>query len=82
MLDWISANTEFVFRLGLLGFLFGVILMLVDRDFEKRFQNGFIRKAFAMRRREELNIRTEPFGTIFSVLGAGIALLALGLAGS
>ena len=81
--EWISSNTDFVFRMGLFGFLFGVILMLVDKDFEKRFENnGFIRKAFALRMPFPIKVKTEPFGTILSIAGAMVAFLALGLAGS
>ena len=83
MIQWIGANTELVFRIGLFGFLFGVTLMLMDKDFEKRFENnGFIRKAFALKIASRFNIKTEPYGTILSVIGAIIAFLALSLAGS
>ncbi|MCF6302605.1 MAG: hypothetical protein L3J13_05320, partial [Devosiaceae bacterium] len=73
--EWISQNTDLVFRIGLLGFLFGVILMLVDKDFEKRFENsGFIRKAFALRMPFSIKVKTEPFGTILSIAGSGCLL--------
>lgn len=81
--EWISSSTDLVFRMGLFGFLFGVILMLVDKDFEKRFENnGFIRKAFALRMPFPIKVETEPFATILSIVGAMVAFLALGLAGS
>lgn len=83
MTQWIGANTEFVFRIGLFCFLFGIILMLMDKDFEKRFENNsFIRKAFALKISTRFRIKTEPYGTILSVIGVIIAFLALGLAGS
>lgn len=83
MIQWIGTNTELVFRVGLFSFLFGVILMLMDKDFEKRFENNsFIRKAFALKISNRFNIKTEPYGTILSVIGAIIAFMALGLTGA
>ena len=83
MIQWIGNNTELVFRIGLLGFMIGIILMLMDKDFEKRFENNsFIRKAFALKISGRFQVTTEPYGTILSILGAIIAFLALGLAGN
>ena len=76
--QWISQNTELVFRFGLFGFLSGVVLMLIDKDFEKRFENNsFIRKAFALRMPFPVQVKTEPFGTIVSIIGALVIFSAL-----
>ncbi len=81
--QWIGQNSEMLFRTGLFVFLSGVVLMLIDKDFEKRFENnGFIRKAFALRMPFPIKIRTEPFGTILSIVGIVIIFTVMTFAGA
>ncbi len=45
--QFFSSNTEFLFRLGLVMFIFGVILMVIDRDFNDKLEkNSFVAKLF------------------------------------
>lgn len=81
--QWIGQNSDMLFRIGLYGFLFGVILMLIDKDFEKRFENNsFIRKAFALRMPFPIKIKTEPFGTLLSIVGIVIIFTVMTFAGA
>ena len=81
--QWIGSNSELLFRIGLFCFLFGVIIMLLDKDFEKRFENNsFVRKAFALKLPTRIRMKTEPFGTIISIAGIVITFAALGMNGN
>ena len=79
--QFFASNTEFLFRLGLVMFIFGVILMLIDRDFNDKLEkNSFVAKLFTMRLPSRLSIKTDPYGSVVAFFGITIAVMALAFA--
>jgi len=74
----ITENTEFFFRAGLVMFIFGVLLIIVDKDFNKKIaSNSFVAKVFTMRVSTKFSISTDPYGSVIAFFGITIAILAL-----
>lgn len=79
--QFFASNTEILFRTGLVMFILGVLLMLIDRDFNRKLEkNSFVAKVFTMRLPIKIDIKTDPYGSVIAFFGITIAFLALGLA--
>ncbi len=79
--QFFSNNTEFLFRVGLVMFIFGVLLMLIDQDFNNKLEkNSFVAKLFTMRLPVKISIKTDPYGSVFAFFGITIAIMALAFA--